>query len=67
MNGSLQRSSVDIVMVCKRATPNWRRVCEVCATWLLQVRMADVARTCVMASPPDVARVPAYLLHRRWL
>ena len=67
MNGCLQRFSVDIIMVGKRATPEWRRVCEVCSAWLLQERLANVAPTCVMVSPPDVARVSASFLQSRWL
>ena len=35
MDGCLQCSTVDIVMVNKSATPKSRRVCEVCSDWLL--------------------------------
>ena len=50
----LQRSNVDIVMI-NISAPKLRRVCEVCAAWLLQERLANV----VVVSPPDVALVLA--------
>ena len=53
--GCLQRSNVDMVMVGKRATPKWRRVCEACWAWLLQERLANVAPPYVTVSPPDLA------------
>ena len=61
MNGCSQRFSVDIVMVNKRATPKWRRACEVCSAWLLNARLATVALTCGIASPMNVARASASL------
>ena len=51
----LQCSNVDIVMVNRRATSKLRRVCEVCAAWLLQELLANV----VVVSPPDVVLVLA--------
>ena len=42
MDGCLQCSSVDIVMVNKSATPKSRRVCEVCSDWLLDKLLAKV-------------------------
>ena len=42
MDGCLQCSSVDIVMVNKSATPKSRRACEVCSGWLLDKLLAKV-------------------------
>jgi len=55
--GCLQRSNVDMVMVGRRATPKWRRVCEACWAWLLQERLANVALPYVIVLLSDLARV----------
>ena len=66
MDGCLQCSSVDIVMVNKSATPKSRRACEVCSDWLLDKRLAKVEPTCVVVSIPDVVLVLASFSHRCW-